>query len=247
MQYNYFHYPNDTLPPYGSVMYFSYRKLDNKKKEILYLLDQIKSQIISCTELYNNIEVANEKMNWWLKELNNLKNSKTISSPQLKKLAETFDNDLLYKHLIDNISHSIDNSSATERNFVDHISNSFLGIETLKANFLTDFKEIDENAIKQINTNNEIARHIFCMPKHFYNQISFSDKTSPNMSDEDFKNITSQWLESYKKKSLEKPLKPLEKINKIHYKMLKKYLNSINNPFREALEFSPLNLLIYSI
>ena len=247
MQYNYFHYPNDMLPAYGSVIYFAYRKLDDKKKESLYLLDQIKSQIISCTELYNNVEVANEKMNWWLKELNNLKNSKAISSPQLKKLAKTFDNDLLYKHLIDDISYSIDNSSATERNFVDHISNSFLGIEILKASYLSDFVEINKDAIRQLNINNEITRHIFCIPKHFYNQISFDDKASPSMSDEDFKNITSQWLKSYKKQFLDKSLKPLEKINKIHYKMLKKYLNKINNPFREALEFSPLTLLFYSI
>ncbi|QIW09457.1 hypothetical protein [Francisella sp. LA112445] len=247
MQYNYFHYPNDMLPPYGSVMYFSYRKLDDKKKETLYLLDQIKSQIISCTELYNNIEVANEKMNWWLKELNNLKNSKAISSPQLKKLAEIFDNDLLYKHLVDDISHSIDNSSATERSFSDHISKNFLGIEILKANYLNNFTKIDEDTIKQLNTNNEIVRHIFCMPKHFYNQISFDDKVSPNMSDEDFKNITSQWLNLYKKQSLKGSLKPLEKINKVHYKMMKKYLKNINNPFKEALEFSPLTLLFYSI
>jgi hypothetical protein len=247
MQYNYFHYPNDMLPPYGSVMYFSYRKLDDKKKEILYLLDQIKSQIISCTELYNNIEVANEKMNWWLKELNNLKNSKVISSPQLKKLAEIFDNDLLYKHLVDDISHSIDNSSATQRNFSDHVSKNFLGIEILKANYLNNFTKIDEDAIKQLNTNNEIVRHIFCMPKHFYNQISFDDKVSPNMSDEDFKNITSQWLNLYKKQSLNGSLKPLEKVNKVHYKMIRKYLKNINNPFKEALEFSPLTLLFYSI
>ena len=247
MQYNYFHYPNDILPTYGSVMYFAYRKLDNQKKEVLYLLDQIKSQIISCTELYNNIEVANEKMNWWLKELNNLKNSKTTSSPQLKKLAEIFDNDLLYNHLVDDISHSIDNSSVTERNFNDHISKNFLGIEILKASYLNNFTEIDENVIKHINVNNEIARHIFCMPKHFYNQITFNDKISPNMSDKDFKKIALQWLKLYQKQPLEKSLKPLEKINKIHYKMFKKYLKNINNPFKEALKFSPLNLLFYSI
>ena len=87
MQYDYFNYPNQKLPNYGSVSYFAYRKLSDDKKEILYLLDQIKSQIISCTELYNNIEVANEKMNWWLKELNNLRSNKTISSPQLKMLS----------------------------------------------------------------------------------------------------------------------------------------------------------------
>lgn len=247
MQYNYFHYPNDIHPTYGSVMYFAYRKLGNQKKETLYLLDQIKSQIISCTELYNNIEVANEKMNWWLKEINNLKNSKPISSPQLKKLAEIFDTDLLYKHLIDDISHSIDNSSSTERSFIDHISKSFLGIEILKASFLNNFSKFNVDDIKQININNEIVRHIFCIPKHFYNQISFDDKVSPNMSDEDFKNAISQWLNLYKKQSLKGSLKPLEKINKVHYKMMKKYLKDINNPFKEALEFSPLTLLFYSI
>ncbi|ASG67321.1 hypothetical protein fh0823_26230 [Francisella halioticida] len=247
MQYNYFHYPNDMLPAYGSVLYFAYRKLDNKKKEILYLLDQIKSQIISCTELYNNVEVANEKMNWWLKELNNLKNSKPISSPQLKKLVEIFDNNLLYNYLVGDISHSIDNSSTTERNFEDHISKNFLGIEILKANYLNNFSKTDEDTIKQLNINNEIVRHVFCMPKHFYNQISFNNKIASNMSDEDFKNITSQWLKSYKKQLLEKSLKPLDKIGSIHYKMLKKYLKNINNPFKETLEFSPLTLLFYSM
>ena len=47
MQFNYFNYPNQKLPNYGSVQYFAYRKLSDEKKEILYLLDQIKSQIIS--------------------------------------------------------------------------------------------------------------------------------------------------------------------------------------------------------
>ena len=87
MQYNYFNYPNEKLLPYGSVIYFVYRKLATGKQQIIYLLDQVKSQIISCTELYNNLGVANEKMNWWLKEVNKLNNKNNISSPQLKKLA----------------------------------------------------------------------------------------------------------------------------------------------------------------
>lgn len=247
MQYNYFNYPNEKFPPYGSVVYFAYRKLNTKKQEILYLLDQIKSQIISCTELYNNIEIANEKMNWWLKEVNNLNNDKSISSPQLKKLAEVFDAKTLYKHLADDISTSIDNSSATERNFKGHISNNFLGIETLKMMYLNDFAATDESLIKQVNINNEIIRHIFCMPKHFYNQISFDNKITPTMSNEDFRNIANQWLQHYKKISLSKKLKSLEKINNIHYRMVKKYIKKVDNPFRETLHFSPLNLLFYSI
>ncbi|MDE4953088.1 hypothetical protein NAI68_09905, partial [Francisella tularensis subsp. holarctica] len=90
-----FNYPTEKLPPYGSVVYFEYRKLNTDKQKIIYLLDQLKSQIISCTELYNNLEVSNEKMNWWLKEVNNLANNKNRSSPQLKKLAEIFDQEIL--------------------------------------------------------------------------------------------------------------------------------------------------------
>lgn len=247
MQYNYFSYPSEKLPLYGSVPYFAYRKLSDDKKEILYCLDQLKSQIISCTELHNNIEVANEKMNWWLKELNNLKEAKSIFSPQLKKLAEVFDNETLYQNLIDDISNAIDNSSTTERDFNDHISKSFLGIETLKVLYLNNFKEFDKNIIKQININNEIIRHIFCMPKHFYNHIKFDKKITPTMTKEDFQKICQKWLNQFKKVKTDKALKPLEKINKIHYKMVNKYLKNIDNPFKETLDFSPLNLLFYSI
>lgn len=247
MQYNYFNYPNEKLPPYGSVPYFAYRKLSNDKKEILYCLDQLKSQIISCTELYNNIEVANEKMNWWLKEINNLKDAKNISSPQLKKLSEIFDTESLYNNLVDDISHSIDNSSNTERNFNDHISKNFLGIEILKALYLNDFKLVDKEAIKQININNEVARHIFCMPKHFYNHIIFDDKITPSINKDDFLAICKEWLKQSQKLKVNKNWKPLETINKIHLKIAKKYIKNIDNPFRETLDFSPLNLLFYSI
>ncbi|APC92186.1 MULTISPECIES: hypothetical protein [Francisella] len=247
MQYNYFSYPNEKLPPYGSVMYFAYRKLATDKQQIIYLLDQIKSQIISCTELYNNLEVANAKMNWWLKEVNNLNNKNNIASPQLKKLAEIFDQGTLYQKLTEDISLSIDNSSATQRDFKQHFSKNFLGIETLKALYLNDFAAIDSSKIEQINANNEIVRHIFCIPKHFYNQISFDNKITPTMSSKDFKDITTQWLELYKKTTLDKKLKPLKKINKIHHKMVIKYIKSIDNPFRAALDFSPLNLLFYSL
>ncbi|MEY8702728.1 hypothetical protein AB4F11_07045, partial [Francisella philomiragia] len=142
---------------------------------------------------------------------------------------------------------SIDNSRATERNFESHISNNFAGIETLKMMYLNDFAATDSSTIEQLNINNEIVRHIFCMPKHFYNQISFDNKITPTMSNEDFRDIANQWLQHYKKISLSKKLKPLEKINNIHYKMVKKYIKKVNNPFRETLDFSPLNLLFYSI
>ncbi|MDE4945055.1 hypothetical protein NAI65_12550, partial [Francisella tularensis subsp. holarctica] len=79
-----------------------------------------------------------------------------------------FDQEILYQNLIEDISLSIDNSSDTERNFKQHISKNFLGIETLKALYLNDFTAIDKNKIEQINDNNEIIRHIFCIPKHFY-------------------------------------------------------------------------------
>ncbi|AIT09376.1 hypothetical protein LO80_04940 [Candidatus Francisella endociliophora] len=247
MQYNYFNHPNEKLPPYGSVPYFAYRKLSDNKKEILYSLDQLKSQIISCTELYNNIEVANEKMNWWLKEINNLKEAKNISSPQIKKLAEIFDTETLYKNLVDDISHSIDNSSATERDFNKHISKNFLGIETLKVLYLNNFKELDKDIIKQMNINNEIVRHIFCIPKHFYNHIILDDKITPSISKEEFKSICRSWLKQSKNLKTNKALKPLEKTNKIHLKMTNKYIKNIENPFKETLDFSPLNLLLYSI
>ncbi|AJC48205.1 hypothetical protein SD28_00265 [Allofrancisella guangzhouensis] len=247
MQYNYFHYPADKLPSYGSVAYFAYRKFSDSKKEILYLLDQVKSQIISCTELYNNIEVANQKMNWWIKEINNLKDYKNMSSPQLKKLAETFDKNILYKNLITDIHYSIENSSNTERNFPMHVYKNFLGIETLKALFLNDFRDINYDNIKQINANNEVIRHIFCIPKHFYNHIIFDKKITSNISKSEFEEIASKWLKNYKPTKLDKRYKPLEKINKIHYKMLKKYLKKVDNPFNEAIAFSPLTLLFYSI
>ena len=247
MQYNYFNYPNDKFPSYGSTLYFAYRKLNDTTKEILYSLDQIKSQIISCTELHNNLEVANEKMNWWLKEINNLKDHKNISLPQLKKLTQFFDSKVLYKNLINDIGHSIDNSSQTDRDFTQHIQQNFLGIETLKMLWLSNFEEIDDALAKQLNVNNEIVRHIFCMPKHFYNHIIFNDKISPSMSKEDFQKVATEWFDNYKPVKLNRRYKPLEKINQIHYKMLKKYLKNVSNPFKETLDFSPLGLLFYSI
>lgn len=247
MQYNYFNYPNQKLPNYGSVPYFAYRKLSDDKKEILYLLDQIKSQIISCTELYNNIEVANEKMNWWLKELNSLKSDKTISSPQLKKLSTVFEKDTLYDYLVEDVSHTIENSSATERDFTDHIYKNFVGVESLKALYLNDFKEIDIDIIKQINANNEIARHIFCMPKHFYNQIVFDAKITPSITKSDFQELAKKWLKNYKSIKVNKKLKPLTTANATHYKMAKKFIKKVDNPFKETVDFSPLTLLFYSI
>ena len=247
MQFNYFNYPNQKLPNYGSVQYFAYRKLSDEKKEILYLLDQIKSQIISCTELYNNIEVANEKINWWLKELNNLKSDKIVSSPQLKKLSTIFDKDTLYNYLVEDVSHTIENSSTTERDFIDHIYKNFIGIESLKALYLNNFKEFDNDIIKQINANNEIARHFFCMPKHFYNQIVFDTKITPSMTKDDFNDVAQKWLNNYKKVKVNKNLKPLIVANTIHYKMVKKFIKKVDNPFKETIDFSPLALLFYSI
>lgn len=95
MQYNYFNYHNEKLPPYGFVIYFAYRKLATGKQQIIYLLDQVKSQIISCIELYNNFEVDNEKMNWWLKEVNKLNNKNNISFSTVKKLVGVFDQKIL--------------------------------------------------------------------------------------------------------------------------------------------------------
>ena len=247
MLYNYFNHPNQKLPNYGSVAYFAYRKLSDEKKEILYLLDQIKSQIISCSELYNNIEVANEKMNWWLKELNNLQSNKNISSPQLKKLSTIFDKDILYNHIVEDVTHTIENSSNTDRNFIEHIYKNFIGIETLKALYLNGFNEPNQTAIKQINANNEIVRHLFCMPKHFYNQIVFDKKIIPSISKTDFNEVTKQWLKNYKKIKVSKNLKPLVVTNSIHYKMAKKFIKKVDSPFKETIDFSPLTLLFYSI
>lgn len=247
MQYNYFNYPTQQLPNYGSVPYFAYRKLSDEKKEVLYLLDQIKALIISCTELYNNIEVANEKMNWWLKELNNLKTDKSISSPQLKKLNTIFNKDVIYDYLVEDSSHTIENSSSTEKDFATHIYKNFIGIESLKALYLNDFKEFDSTIIKQINANNEIARHLFCIPKHFYNQIIFDAKITPTMTKADFDEVAKKWLENYKKVKVNHKLKPLIATNNIHYKMARKYVKNIENPFKETIDFSPLSLLFYSI
>ncbi|MFC4892432.1 hypothetical protein ACFPDQ_05145 [Pseudofrancisella aestuarii] len=247
MKYNYFDYKNDKLPTYGSVVYFAYRKLNNDKKQILYALDQIKSQIISCTELYDNIEVAKEKMNWWIKEINSIKNNETVSSPQLKLLLNHFDKDLLYKNIINDITHSIENSSQSERDFNNHIKVNFLGIETLKALYLNNFDKIDQATIEQINKNNEIIRHIFCMPKHYYNQIIFDEKILPNMSQSEFSNICKTWRKEYKEVKTNKTLRPLNTINKIHNKMAIKYSKKVKSPFRETLVFSPLTLLFYSI
>ena len=85
MQYNYFNYINEKFPPYGSVVYFAYRKISDEKKENLYLLDQLKSQLISCIELYNNPEVTVVKTQWWIDQVNKLLTDENVSSPQLKK------------------------------------------------------------------------------------------------------------------------------------------------------------------
>ncbi|GAB4222987.1 MAG: hypothetical protein Kow0076_5010 [Francisella sp.] len=246
MQYNYFHYPSENLPPYGSVMYFAYRKLDTKTQQILYILDQIKSQIISCTELYNSPEVAQQKTTWWLNEVNNI-NTNNTSSPQLNKLSQIFTKEILYQKLITDINFSINSHYLNSKDIYNYFANKFLGIETLKALYLNNFNNINHNEILQINANNEIIRHIFCIPKHFHNQILLDSRISPNITKQEFKDIATQWLSIYKTIKVSKNLKPLIKANQIHYKMAKKYIKSINNPFNEALDFSPLALLFYSI
>lgn len=42
------------------------------------------------------------------------------------------------------------------------------------------------------------------------------------MSSKVFKDIITQWLALYKKTTLDKKLKPLEMVNKIHYKVVTK-------------------------
>jgi hypothetical protein len=185
-------------------------------------------------------------MNWWIQQVNAVKNNQSISSPQIKTLLKHFDRELLYKNLIEDISHAIENSSKEDRVFLEHIEKSYLGIETLKASYLNDFKAFDMNIVKQLNKNNEIIRNIFQMPKHYYNQIIFDKKISPAMDNETFKAITKEWLNKYSKASSNN-LKPLIKMNKIHHKMVKKYIKKVNNPFRDAMIFSPLTLLFYSI
>ena len=61
-------------------------------------------------------------------------------------------------------------------------SQSFISCEN-------DFKEYNNTIIKQINANNEIARHIFCIPKHFYNQIVFDTKITPSITKSDFEEL----------------------------------------------------------
>ncbi|MDE5002940.1 hypothetical protein NAI78_11540, partial [Francisella tularensis subsp. holarctica] len=63
----------------------------------------------------------------------------------------------------------------------------------------------------------------------------------------DFKYINTQWLGLYKKTTINKTLKPLEKFYQIHYKMIKKYIRNFDSPFKETIYFSPLNFIFYSI
>ena len=247
MQYNYFHYTNDKIPQYGTAVYFAYRKLNNETKEVLYALDQIKSQIISCTELYNNIEVTQEKMNWWIKEINRIKNNDINTSPQLTLLRNYFDNETLYNLLHKDINIAIDNSSVEERNFIEHCKKSYFGIEKLKAIYLLDSKDVDDKIIEQINLNNEICRHIFCIPKHYYNHIRFDEKMLPNMEKETFKNISQNWLQNINLSNKNKKLSPLITLNKIHYKMTNKFIKKVDSPFRQSVYIPALSLLMYSI
>ena len=246
MQYNYFGYTTDKLPPYGSVVYFAYRKLSETKKETLYLLDQLKSQIISCTELFSNPEVTIPKTHWWIGQINALVSDESVSSPQLKKLAEIFDNEILHKHLSADINHSFANE-LDEKGFMHHAQNNFLGIETLKAMYLSDFGEVNSDTIKQLNINNEIVRNIFCMPKHFHNHIINDVRINNQLSKNDLDNLIAEWLTGYKTVKPSKKLRPLSNINKIHRRMLNKYSKTIIDPFIETIEFSPLSLLFYSV
>jgi hypothetical protein len=66
------------------------------------------------------------------------------------------------------------------------------------------------------------------------------------MSKDDLDKTITEWMKSYKIVA-NKKLKPLIKINQIHLKMLKKYQKEISNPFVEAIDFSPLSLLFYSV
>ena len=67
------------------------------------------------------------------------------------------------------------------------------------------------------------------------------------MSKDDLNKVIEEWMKSYRNITNNKTLKPLIKINQIHRKMLKKYQKEISNPFVEAIDFSPLSLLFYSV
>ena len=67
------------------------------------------------------------------------------------------------------------------------------------------------------------------------------------MTKDDFNDVAQKWLNNYKKVKVNKNLKPLIVANTIHYKMVKKFIKKVDNPFKETIDFSPLALLFYSI
>ena len=61
-----------------------------------------------------------------------------------------------------------------------------------------------------------------------------------------FKEIANKWLENHNAIHYQN-VKALMTMNKIHYKMAKKFVKKVDKPFKETIEISPLTLLCYSL
>lgn len=243
--------PANDQPLIGTISYYSYRHLKQEASTVLYALDQLRWQWIQASELYYEPSVGAQKLLWWQQQIDAM-GTANCQAPQLKRLIPYISLPLLKTKLGEDIAYSIQHlNGESYSDLLTHCQHNHLGIAVLQGLFLSP--NTDASKIKNLNTSNELLRHIHLMGKHYSRQIIFDDNIQPQMSDDIFKKIAFSWLQSAQNESnvarvtADKLCKPLYRYNKIHHDAVKKLIQSIQSPFTESIEISPTAMLWYSL
>ncbi|MBK2125496.1 hypothetical protein [Fangia hongkongensis] len=232
------------LPKEGSMHYYAYRKLDEKLTQSLYALDQLKYQWMKASEFYFEPYPALQKLKWWQEELERLKKS-APSIPITHHLSKTLDCNLAYQLLQQDFELVMATlAEGRKENFDSYLTNNYLGIEHLKAKLL-DFDNIE--AISTTNHINELSRHLLLIGKHFSRNIQMNAEVRPE-SFGDYKQSFKPYIEMIQNLQQSQSRfvglpKALANFNYILAFALKQYLKKVDNPFKESVVISPLQLL----
>ena len=236
-------------PKLGSIYYYAYRLCDERVGKGLYALDQLKYQWFKASELYLEPYPSLQKLQWWQNELS-LLNSTQSSHPILQLLKAYFSSDYLINQLTADLTYAL-TTLAEGRDYQQtlDLSQSFLGIATLKANIL-GFD--DARSIQTLNHVDELLRHILLIGKHVSRNICLNKNLQPSMDRQLFQQITKSLLvhaqTTYQQLSPNKSyIKPLVLLHKQQYMCAKKIIHKVHNPFTESIIISPIALLFSTL
>ncbi|WP_440682280.1 hypothetical protein [Cysteiniphilum halobium] len=242
----------ENTPQPGSIYYYAYRHCSEDTARILYALDQLKYQWLKASELYSEPYPSLQKLQWWQQALVNLKEHR--DHPLLAILYPCFEFDRLHECLTHDLDYALQ-TIANGRNYqgsLDLLSDSFLGIATLKASAL-QCNEIKH--IKTLNHIDELLRHMLMIGKHFSRNITLDSTLTPQVTKENFHQVMEKLMQYTQilKAQLNltsaqiKQIKPLIALHKQQILCVKKFIQKVGNPFTESIHISPFSLLFASV